>query len=340
MRAMLRRAALCLLLAPCWLFTGPLARNIRSRTARAAEYRTVAVPGATGQLGRLVVEQLLSQELSVLALTRNLSKAELLPADERVKVVSWDPKEAEADAVSALADADVTLWCAEGREGVAAMGKAMAAKGARPSGAPRVVMCSSAAVTRPVWSRRQKEQLAGAADIPIVRLNPGGLLDQKRGAEQALRGSGASYAVVRPTGLKDDWPAGRPVLSQGDVAVGRTSRQDLAQLLARMLDEPKATGKTFEVLTMPGYTKPAGYDQALARLRPDAKGPLGSLRQSLGRLFGDEQAATYGVLQQLLPGEEQDSAGLAMGQTYEQYDKKEEGRLGPRGAERVPSFET
>ncbi|CAJ1426781.1 unnamed protein product [Effrenium voratum] len=263
MRAMLRRAALCLLLAPCWLFTGPLARNIRSRTARAAEYRTVAVPGATGQLGRLVVEQLLSQELSVLALTRNLSKAELLPADERVKVVSWDPKEAEADAVSALADADVTLWCAEGREGVAAMGKAMAAKGARPSGAPRVVMCSSAAVTRPVWSRRQKEQLAGAADIPIVRLNPGGsprlkagcvcsaggLLDQKRGAEQALRGSGASYAVVRPTGadgrfrvnassasfgplggLKDDWPAGRPVLSQGDVAVGRTSRQDLAQL--------------------------------------------------------------------------------------------------------------
>ncbi|CAJ1338047.1 unnamed protein product [Effrenium voratum] len=228
MRAMPRRAlALCLLLAPCWLFTEPLARNIRSRTARAAEYQTVAVPGATGQLGRLVVEQLLSQELSVLALTRNLSKAELLPADERVKVVSWDPK-AEADAVSALADADVTLWCAEGREGVAAMGKAMAAKGTRPSGAPRVVMCSSAAVTRPVWSRRQKEQLAGAADIPIVRLNPGGLLDQKRGAEQALRGSGASYAVVRPTG--DDWPAGRPVLSQGDVAVGRTSRQDLAQL--------------------------------------------------------------------------------------------------------------
>lgn len=53
-------------------------------------------------------------------------------------------------------------------------------------------------------------------------------------------------------------------------------------------------------------------------------------------LVRGQQAATYGVLQQLLPGEEQNSAGLAMGQTYEQYDKKEEGRLGPRGAERVP----
>jgi len=35
----------------------------------------------------------------------------------------------------------------------------------------------------------------------------------------------------------------------------------------------------------------------------------------------------------LLPGETQNSAALAMGQTYEQLDKNEEGRLGPRGRE-------
>jgi hypothetical protein len=40
-------------------------------------------------------------------------------------------------------------------------------------------------------------------------------------------------------------------------------------------------------------------------------------------------------MQQLLPGEKQDSANIALGQTYEQLDKGEEGRFGKRGEERV-----
>ena len=39
----------------------------------------------------------------------------------------------------------------------------------------------------------------------------------------------------------------------------------------------------------------------------------------------------YAVMQQLLPGEKQEAQLLAMGQTYEQLDKEEEGRLGKRG---------
>ena len=300
----------------------------------------MAVPGATGRLGRFVVEELLKDpKVEILALTRNVSRAEeFLPADERIKVVPWKPED-EAAATSAFSDADVAIWCAEGRQGLVAMGKAFASRTSRSSGSPRVVMCSSAAVTRPTWSEKQKSRLSGAADIPIVRLNPGGLLDEKRATEKLLRKSGASYTVARPTGLKDDWPTGRPVLSQGDVAVGRTSRQDLATFLVRLLDEPSSTGKTFELLTVPGYPKPLGYDQVLERLRPDAAGPMAAAWSRVSKWFRGEdaaQAATYGVMQQLLPGEEQNSAGLAMGQTYEQYDKKEEGRLGPRGAERVP----
>ena len=44
--------------------------------------------------------------------------------------------------------------------------------------------------------------------------------------------SNGSLDILAPSqpGLKDDWPAGRPVISQGDVAVGRTSRQDLASM--------------------------------------------------------------------------------------------------------------
>lgn len=42
------------------------------------------------------------------------------------------------------------------------------------------------------------------------------------------------------------------------------------------------------------------------------------------------------ILQQMLPGEKQQSAALAMGQTYEQLDKGETGRFGERGNEKVP----
>jgi hypothetical protein len=41
------------------------------------------------------------------------------------------------------------------------------------------------------------------------------------------------------------------------------------------------------------------------------------------------------LMQQLLPGERQDAAALAMGQTYEQLDEGKTGRLGKRGEEDV-----
>jgi len=44
---------------------------------------------------------------------------------------------------------------------------------------------------------------------------------------------------------------------------------------------------------------------------------------------------TYNLMQQLLPGEQQDAASLAMGQTYEQLDEGETGRLGERGSEDI-----
>ena len=154
-------------------------------------------------------------------------------------------------------------------------------------------------------------RLVGASDIPIIRLNPGGILGKKCEAEELLRGSGFPYCVVRPTGLKfEGWPRGRPVLSQGDVAVGRTNPTDLAALLIALLDEPAATGKTFEFFTLAGYPAPRSPAAALERLVPDAAGPI------------DEAAvdAAYSRLQPCLPGEEQDATKLEMGRTYEQVD--------------------
>ena len=80
----------------------------------------------------------------------------------------------------------------------------------------KLVLLSSAAVTRTAWSDEKKERLDSVVDIPIVRLNPLGTLDAQREQEQRLRDIGVPYAIVRPTGLKgnEDWAPGRPVLAQ------------------------------------------------------------------------------------------------------------------------------
>jgi len=70
------------------------------------------------------------------------------------------------------------------------MNLAAAFEGEKDDGLARVVMCSSAGVTRPKWDESKKKKLEGAADIPIVRLNPFGVLNVKAESEEVLRGSG------------------------------------------------------------------------------------------------------------------------------------------------------
>lgn len=133
----------------------------------------------------------------------------------------------------------------------------------------------------------------------------------------------------------DSWPSNlRPVFSQGDVAVGRINRKDVAQILVDILSTPEATGKTFEAITIANsdgyYPRATSISAALDRLELDSmnggKGPSEEVVR-----------ATYAVMQQLLPGEKQDASQLAMGQTYEQLDKGETGRLGEKGKEDVAS---
>lgn len=293
---------------------------------------TVVVAGATGRVGRLVVQRLLQREgtaTTVRAVVRDGAKAlEVLPRDGRIELVFCDLASDDcAAAIKRMSEgADAVIWCASGFkpdgtlidiDGVTEFAKAF--ENGNASGiAPKVVLCSSAGVSRPQWSEEKKKKLVGAADIPIIRLNPGAILDKKMVAEAKLREGGAPYCIVRPTGLKDTWPAGRPILSQGDVAVGRTNPDDLAEVLVSCLEEPHAAGKTFEMFTMTGY--PAGaLGTALEALASDKAPPSEAAVE-----------ASYRVLQQMLPGEQQDATKLEMGRTYEEVDAGKVGR--ERGA--------
>ena len=120
------------------------------------------------------------------------------------------------------------------------------------------------------------------------------------------------------------------MLSQGDVAVGRINRNDVAKLLVAMLRDPSSSGKTIEALAVPGLPVPSSYGAQLSKLQKDFSG------------LPDRSAldATYAVMQQLLPGETLAPEKLAAGQTYEQFDKNEQGALGQRGEESVPLIAT
>lgn len=136
---------------------------------------------------------------------------------------------------------------------------------------------------------------------------------------------GVDYCIVRPCGLNDDFPSGsRPVFSQGDVAVGRINRRDVAAILVDTLSATEACGKTFEVVGLADYAPPKNIAPLLGQLKADKEG-----------LSEETVEATYYLMQQLLPGKRQDAAALAMGQTYEQLDEGKTGRLGKRGEEDV-----
>mmetsp|Transcript_37893 Transcript_37893/g.80941 ORF Transcript_37893/g.80941 Transcript_37893/m.80941 type:complete len:404 (-) Transcript_37893:314-1525(-) len=329
----------------------------------------VAVAGATGRTGRFVVRRLLDRNVPVLAMVRDAAKAsELFPANDLLTVRATDLG-SEEDVVAALGEGgtkcDAAIWAATGFSdapdqsfldklkavfglatnaqgtidavGLPALGKGLAETPRRKIDGdvlPKVVMLSSAGVTRPDWSEEKKEALEGCAGIPIVRLNPFGILGVKKESEEKLRGCGVDYCIFRPGGLNDKWsPNQRPIFSQGDVAVGRINRQDVAKILVDCLSAPEATGKTFEGVSIAngeGYYPPAAsIGPALARLTPDidngGKGPSEEVTR-----------ATYAIMQQLLPGEKQEANKLAMGQTYEQLDVDEQGTLGERGTEEAP----
>ena len=96
------------------------------------------------------------------------------------------------------------------------------------------------------------------------------------------------------------------LVDSAQVAVCRSNREDVASVLVAALDATDARGKTFEMATLKGYPPPSSYDDA-----------FGALAFSPSRRA---TAATYALVQQLLPGVEQDPTRLEMGRKYEEVD--------------------
>lgn len=187
--------------------------------------QTVAVTGATGRTGSLVVQELLDRQVNVVAMVRSAEKAKKVFGDENdpsfhplLKVIPCDLTD-EARIAEAVQGCDAAIWCATGFSdarvpalerikrlfkiavtpkqsidfvGVPLLAKAMLNQvvGRETMETPKVVMLSSAGVTRPTWEEEKKQLYRGCVEIPIVRLNPFGILNVKAESEEKLRESG------------------------------------------------------------------------------------------------------------------------------------------------------
>lgn len=246
----------------------------------------VLVAGATGGVGQLTVGQLIGQNISVRALTRNVAKAERLFAGKAQTVqgdlLDLDPLSAAVEGVTHIICCTGTTafpsqrwqfptpkdpnnplaWldiygnpqrygdiASNSPQKVDAEGVCNLVKAA-PKTLQRFVLISSCGILR-----RQQ--------FPFNVLNAFGVLDAKLKGEMALVHSGLPYTIIRPGRLIDGPYTSydlntllkaktggqyNVVLGQGDTLSGEASRIDVAIAAIECLSAPVTQGKIFDLI--------------------------------------------------------------------------------------------
>lgn len=219
----------------------------------------ILVGGATGGVGRHLVQQLTASGHPVRALVRDAQKAQAV-LGSAVALAVGDTRQPDT-LVPALAGVWAVI-CATGTrtpvgpdspQFVDYEGVRNLAAAAESAGVVRFVLVSSMAVTQP--------------NHPLN--NFGQVLTWKLKGEDAVRGSGLDYTIVRPGGLTDE-PAGRKALrfDQGDRMMGLVSRGDVARVCIALLAEPHPSRTTFEVIEAEGPAQ-TSLAEMFVHLQPD-----------------------------------------------------------------------
>ncbi|MFI5756747.1 NAD(P)H-binding protein [Streptomyces sp. NPDC051569] len=200
---------------------------------------TVAIIGAHGEVGRLVLRALAGRGDTVLGVVRR---------DDQVQVINGlggrgvllDIESASAEELArAIAGADAIVFSAGAGAGSGAArkrtvdygGSVLSVEAARLAGINRFVQVSGVGVDDPV---------APGSDASWTAY-----VSAKSDADRELRGSGLDWTVLRPGPLTDAPGSGTVRLAER-TGSGAIARQDVAALVVACLDDGRSIGKQWE----------------------------------------------------------------------------------------------
>jgi uncharacterized protein YbjT (DUF2867 family) len=242
---------------------------------------TVLVVGATGSIGRLVVEEAVRMGHAVRALARDPRKARKLLPDAEVVVGDLT----RPDTLTAAVDGVGAIVFTHGSDGGGKAGaervdyggvrSVLAALGGRTV---RIALMTAIGVTNREGDYNRRTEAH----------------DWRRRAERLVRASGLPYTIVRP-GWFDYNKSGehRLVLLQGDrrhagdSSDGAIARRQIAEVLVASLTSEGALRKSFELVATQGQAQP-DLDSEFAQLDADPPGALDAVHDLPNMPLQDE----------------------------------------------------
>jgi uncharacterized protein YbjT (DUF2867 family) len=233
----------------------------------------VLVIGATGSIGRLVVDEAIRQGHDVRVLVRDLRRAKALPS-------------AASRVVGDLTRPETLVAAVDGIEAIVFT---HGADGGGKAGAEQVSYGGVRNMLAALRGRRARIALMTAIGVT----NRTGSYnrsteahDWKRRSERLIRASGLPYTIVRPGWFDYNAPnQHRLVFLQGDTrragdpSDGVVARAQIAQALVRSLTSESAICKTFELVAERGPAT-EDFEAAFATLDADAPRQLDAVRDT------------------------------------------------------------
>jgi uncharacterized protein YbjT (DUF2867 family) len=242
---------------------------------------TVLAVGATGSIGRLVVEEALREGHAVRALVRSSGKARRLPPEAQVVVGDVTRPETLAAAVDGVDAVVLTLGSdGAGKEGAETVDyggvrNVLRALGARPA---RIALMTAIGVTNRTGDYNRQTEAH----------------DWKRRSERLVRASGRPYTIVRPGWFDYNKPDEHSLVllqgdkrQAGDPTDGVIARRQIAEILVRSLTSPQAERKTFELVATAGAGQ-QDLEPLFAALDADPPGALDAAHDTTNMPLAEE----------------------------------------------------